>query len=83
LLRGLLNASDTEKAAEFFNRYGLLALTLARPVPVLAEASVILAGASRLRLSMLLAYTLPANLAIAVAYAGGTQIIQLVVAGLG
>ena len=80
LLRGLLDARDRSKTDGFFRRYGLLALTLARPVPVLAEASVILAGTSRLSLTTVLVYTLPANLVIAMAYAGGTQVLQSVIA---
>ena len=76
LLRGLLDARDTERTSDFFSRYGLLALTLVRPLPVLAEASVILAGTSRLSLSTVLIYTLPANVVIAVAYAGGTVILE-------
>lgn len=51
-------------------RYGVGALLVARPVPVLAEASVIAAGAGRFGLRRTLAWTAAANLLVAVVYAG-------------
>ncbi len=71
VLAGMLTERDIDRTSAFFRRHGLLALTLARPLPVLAEASVIFAGATRLSLATVIAYTIPANLLIALAYAGG------------
>ncbi|GGI91305.1 hypothetical protein GCM10007973_29500 [Polymorphobacter multimanifer] len=53
-----------------FGRFGPLALVLARGVPVLAEASVIAAGAARLDLRLFLLATAAANVIVALAYAG-------------
>jgi uncharacterized membrane protein YdjX (TVP38/TMEM64 family) len=49
---------------------GPLALLLSRPVPVVAEAVVILAGAARLRWRPFLLAIVPANAALALAWAG-------------
>ncbi len=53
-----------------FGRFGPLVLVLARGVPVLAEASVIAAGAARLDLRLFLPATAAANIVVALAYAG-------------
>jgi uncharacterized membrane protein YdjX (TVP38/TMEM64 family) len=76
LLGRLLNPSDEQRTQYFYQRYGLAALTLARPLPVLAEISVILAGISRISLMTVLIYTLPANIIIALAYAGGADMVM-------
>jgi 3-dehydroquinate synthase len=51
-------------------RHGVLALALSRPLPVLGEASVILAGAARLPLMPVLLVTTAANAGLGLAYAG-------------
>jgi hypothetical protein len=48
----------------------VLALALSRPLPVLGEASVILAGAARLPLMPVLLVTTAANAGLGLAYAG-------------
>lgn len=53
----------------FMRRWGWFALVILRPVPVLAEVSVLMASACGYRLGAMLAATLPANLAIAALYA--------------
>ena len=42
----LLGDREYERLRSLFSRYGALAISLCRPVPVAAEASIILAGAS-------------------------------------
>ena len=49
---------------------GPLALLLSRPVPVVAEAAVIMAGTSRMPLQAFLLAIVPANAALAVVWAG-------------
>lgn len=51
-------------------RWGGLGLILTRPIPVLGEASVLLAGASRACVRRTIAATTFANLAVAAIYAG-------------
>jgi len=55
----------------------LVALVLARPVPVLAEASVLLAGTARLSWSWFLAPVALSNLGIAAAYCALGNLAQL------
>lgn len=52
-----------------FERYGIGTIILLRAVPVLAEASVIVAGAARMRLRWFLAACFPANVVVAYVYA--------------
>lgn len=53
----------------FMRRWGWLGLVVLRPVPVLAEGSLLLASACGLSLGATLAATLPANLIVAIVYA--------------
>ncbi len=55
----------------FMQRWGWMGLVVLRPVPVLAEGSLLLASACGLSLRTTLAATLPANLVVAAAYAFG------------
>jgi uncharacterized membrane protein YdjX (TVP38/TMEM64 family) len=57
------------RAASVANRYGDLAIVLSRPVPVLAEASVIFAGIVHRPFGRFLSLTLWSNLGIALGYA--------------
>jgi uncharacterized membrane protein YdjX (TVP38/TMEM64 family) len=57
------------RVARALARYGLVALLLLRPVPVLAEASVIAAGALNLSFGRFFLVCAAVNLAISVAYA--------------
>lgn len=65
----LVGAEGLERAGEVAERYGLAAIALCRPVPVLAEASVLLAGMIRVSPGRYFAVCLWANLGIAVVYA--------------
>lgn len=64
-----LGQRDLDRAREFRDRYGDWALILSRPVPVLAEASVFLAGLVRSPLRRVLTITALANLGISAVYA--------------
>ena len=60
---------DQQRIQRWSQRWGKWSLLLARPVPVLAETSVVLAGVVSLPLKGFLLYTLPANAVIAIIYA--------------
>ena len=65
-----LGMGDFNYLAGLLDRYGLPVLALCRPVPVLAEASVIAAGILGMRASSVLIVTGLANLGFAGVYAG-------------
>jgi uncharacterized membrane protein YdjX (TVP38/TMEM64 family) len=64
-----VSESDLAQVAAARERYGDWMLVLFRAVPVLAEASVIFAGFTRMPAARFFAITAPANLGISVAYA--------------
>jgi membrane protein DedA with SNARE-associated domain len=57
-----------DRAKSFRDRYGDWALILSRPIPVLAEASVFLAGASRAPFRRVFLLTTLANVGISIVY---------------
>jgi uncharacterized membrane protein YdjX (TVP38/TMEM64 family) len=61
--------SDVAALDDFAQRYGVAALVLTRPLPLLAEACVLVSGASRLSWRRFLLPVMLSNLAIALAYA--------------
>lgn len=65
-----LGKADFAYLSGLLARYGLPLLALARPVPVLAEASVIAAGVLGLKASTVLLVTGLANIGFATVYAG-------------
>ncbi|RLD21515.1 MAG: DedA family protein, partial [Bacteroidetes bacterium] len=67
-LRWLDDETKT-KMEEFFQRAGLWAIVVCRPVPVLAEASVIFAGMSKMNFRKFLLVTGFSNLGISIVYA--------------
>ncbi|MFO7303493.1 MAG: VTT domain-containing protein [Acidobacteriota bacterium] len=69
LTRRIVGEDGLLRASRLASRYGALALVFCRPVPVLAEASVIFAGMTKLPFGHFLAVTTLANLGVAVAYA--------------
>lgn len=69
-LRRLVGGPALARFDALVRRYGAAALLVARPVPVLAEASVIAAGAGRFGMLATLGWTTGANLLVAIAYAG-------------
>jgi uncharacterized membrane protein YdjX (TVP38/TMEM64 family) len=67
--RRLVGEASLMRAATNMDRYGRWAILLCRPIPVLAEASVVFAGLVRTPLVPFLALTAGSNLGIALAYA--------------
>lgn len=58
-----------DRLEKFFQRSGAWAIVLARPIPVLAEASVLFAGISRMKFSKFMIASTLSNLGISVMYA--------------
>ena len=69
LARRLISTDDLTRLERTETQRGVWSLVLLRPVPVLAEASVILAGSLRLRRAAFLAAVLSTNAVIACVYA--------------
>lgn len=69
-LRRLAGTSEVERVERLFERHGDVAVIVGRPIPVLAEASVIVAGVARMPLRRFLWLTTLGNLGIALVYAG-------------
>ena len=65
----LVGAEGIARASRLFARYGDLTIVLCRPVPVIAEASVVFAGIVRARFARFAQLTAIANLGIALGYA--------------
>jgi uncharacterized membrane protein YdjX (TVP38/TMEM64 family) len=69
LARRFVGDAGLERADGLVRRYGPWTIVICRPVPVLAEASVIFAGLVRAPFARFLALTALSNLGIAVGYA--------------
>ena len=67
--RWIVGQDNLVRAEALMRRYGELALVLCRPVPVLAEASVVFAGIVRTPFVRFAALTAISNLGIALGYA--------------
>jgi uncharacterized membrane protein YdjX (TVP38/TMEM64 family) len=67
--RRLVGEQSLERARTLAARYGDWAIVICRPVPVLAEATVVVAGLVRASLRRILIITAAANLGIAAGYA--------------
>ncbi len=67
--RKFVGDAGMARAAHLATRYGDYALVLCRPIPVLAEASVILAGIVRRPVGRFLTLTMAANAGVAMGYA--------------
>ena len=67
--RRFIGEEGIAKASALVQRYGDMALVLCRPVPVLAEASVVFAGLVRSDYGRFLRLTATSNLGIAAGYA--------------
>jgi len=61
--------ADWRRAEQWAQRFGAMLVLILRPVPVLAEASTLYAGASRVPIARFFAASATANAIIAVAYA--------------
>lgn len=69
LARRFVGAPGLQRAESLVRRYGDWTIVMCRPVPVLAEASVIFAGLVRAPLARFLTLTALSNLGIALGYA--------------
>lgn len=67
--RRLVGAEGLSRAGKVMDRYGPWAIVICRPIPVLAESSVVFAGLVRSPLGSFLWLTALADLGIALAYA--------------
>ena len=67
--RAFVGAEEYARLERYFRSHGILLLVLMRPVPVLAEASVISAASLGIEMKAAIAYTSLANLGVAFAYA--------------
>lgn len=65
----LVGAEQVSALRRMSEKYGNWTLVVARPVPVLAEASTLMAGATRMEFTRFMAATSAANLGVALAYA--------------
>ena len=66
--RRFIGEDGISRASALMSRYGDLTIVLCRPIPVLAEASVVFAGLVRARFARFVALTAAANLGIAAGY---------------
>jgi uncharacterized membrane protein YdjX (TVP38/TMEM64 family) len=66
--RRLVGPGSLARAHDLSQRFGAWAILICRPVPVLAEATVVLAGIVRAPLGPFVALTASSNLGIAIAY---------------
>ncbi|MFT6372823.1 MAG: 3-dehydroquinate synthase [Gammaproteobacteria bacterium] len=62
------NKTNQSTTSNWLQRWGPWSLLLSRPIPVLAETSVVMAGVTKLPLRKFLLYTIPANAIISAAY---------------
>jgi uncharacterized membrane protein YdjX (TVP38/TMEM64 family) len=67
--RAFVGVETYARLERYFRSHGILILVLMRPVPVLAEASVISAASLGIEMKAALGYTTLANLGVAFAYA--------------
>ena len=67
-LRRFVDDAEIQRATALSHKYGAMALLVSRPVPVLAEASVVCAGLMRMPLGKFLVLTTLSNLGISAAY---------------
>lgn len=70
LVNRLVGAVETARFDELCRRFGRWVLVACRPVPVLAEASVLLAGVARMPFRRFFLMTSLSNLGISAVYAG-------------
>jgi uncharacterized membrane protein YdjX (TVP38/TMEM64 family) len=69
LARRLVGPDGLTRAGHLADRYGVWAVVLCRPIPVLAEATVVFAGLVRAPFGQFLWVTAASNLGIAIGYA--------------
>jgi membrane protein DedA with SNARE-associated domain len=69
LIERIVGPNECSRLSSLTNRYGNWTVVVARPLPVVAEASTILAGAADMPFGRFMLLTTSANLVIATAYA--------------
>jgi membrane protein DedA with SNARE-associated domain len=69
ILRKVVSERELLRASGLIDRYGAFALVLSRPIPVLAEASVVAAGVAKMPVSKFLVVSTLANLGVSAGYA--------------
>lgn len=70
----VVGASELERAERILARFGAWILIVCRGVPVLAEASTLLAGTARMPFARFAFFTFGANFGLALAYAALSQV---------
>lgn len=70
VLTRYLRSQERERASRLLSRWGVVAVIITRPVPILAEATVIMAGASGMRWRPLSGAALLGSVPTAILYAG-------------
>ena len=75
-VRGRAGERDLDKSASLYHRFGPLALVLTRALPILAEACVLLMGASGLSWRRFLPPVVLSNLVVSLTYAACGQYFQ-------
>ncbi|QDU39929.1 TVP38/TMEM64 family inner membrane protein YdjZ [Maioricimonas rarisocia] len=73
LAKRFAGEKDLERVQELARRYGATAIVLTRPLPILAEACVLLMGVVRLRWPLFLVAIALSNLAVSATYAAFGQ----------
>jgi len=71
--RGAIPLLDEETKiwlSSYFDKYGIGTIAIARPIPVIAEASVIFAGMSKMKSAPFIIVSCLSNLGISIVYAG-------------
>lgn len=69
VLHGIVGPEDLARVRQVLDSQGAVAIVIARAVPVLAETTVLLAGAARMRIATFVLLSGAANFAVALAYA--------------
>ncbi len=69
VLNRFVGPDERARADRFLDRWGLLAIVATRAVPILAEATVILAGASRIRWPAMLVAVLVGSVPVVIIFA--------------
>lgn len=67
--RRFIGVDTSARAAAWLERYGIVALVVCRAIPVLAEASIVMAGALRLPPAKIFVATTLSNIGISAVYA--------------
>jgi len=70
LVRVYSENDKQQSVKKWVQRWGAWSLLVSRPLPVMAETSIVMAGMTRFPIKRFLVYTIPANAVIAILYGG-------------